>query len=140
MTSTVDDWGVDRPHARPHFQWTKSWDTLDWQVGEENTRYATYRIGEPDDDDAPLVLAVEYPPGRRYEAHAHEDDYTEIVLEGSIEVTRQVHGPGTIRYVQGGTVYGPVVAGPEGAKVLVIYRSRSIVPRYPKSQGATSEA
>ena len=46
--------------------------------------------------------------------HTHACDYTEIVLEGSEEVTRKWRSAGDITIVKGGTVYGPLIAGPEG--------------------------
>ena len=55
--------------------------------------------------------------------------------EGSVQVTRRWYHEGDIRIVKGGTVYGPVIAGPEGATVLIIFRGGIPINRPPKPDG-----
>ena len=75
----------------------------------------------PDDPSAPTVFKVYYPPGCKVEAHTHECDYSEIVLEGSQKVGNEWLHPGDIRVGMANRGYGPLVAGDEGATVLVIF-------------------
>jgi quercetin dioxygenase-like cupin family protein len=94
-----------------------------------------FRIGDQDDESAPTVLRTVYPPGWTVSPHSHDPDYAEIVLEGSVQVTRRWYHEGDIRIVKGGTVYGPVIAGPDGATVLIIFRGGIPINRPPKPDG-----
>ena len=80
-----------------------------------------YRIGLPDNDDSPTVFKMWFPPGCTIEAHTHACDYSEIVLAGSQKVGNQWLKPGDVRVGLANRGYGPLVAGPDGASVLVIF-------------------
>ncbi len=80
-----------------------------------------YRIGLPDNAAAPTVFKMWFPPGCTIEAHTHACDYSEIILEGSQKVGNKWLYPGDIRIGLANRGYGPLVAGPEGASVLVIF-------------------
>ena len=79
-----------------------------------------FRLGT--DEDAPTVFNVYYPPGCTVEAHTHECDYTEIVLEGSQKVGATWHHAGDVRIGLANRGYGPLVAGEEGARVLFMFK------------------
>ncbi|NIP15049.1 MAG: hypothetical protein GWM88_10160 [Pseudomonadales bacterium] len=100
---------------------TTSWEkleTLKLSTGIETTMF---RIGMPHDAASPTVFKVYYPPGCKVEAHTHECDYSEIILEGSQKVGNEWLRPGDIRVGMANRGYGPLVAGEEGATVLVIF-------------------
>ena len=80
-----------------------------------------YRIGLPDNPQAPTVFKMWFPPGCTIEVHTHACDYSEIILEGSQKVGNKWLYPGDIRIGLANRGYGPLVAGPEGASVLVIF-------------------
>lgn len=79
-----------------------------------------FRVGL--DAEAPTVFKVFYPPDCFVEAHTHDCDYTEIVLEGTQKVGAQWHGPGDIRIGLANRGYGPLLAGPDGATVLFMFK------------------
>ena len=81
------------------------------------------------------MLRTVYPPAWTVSPHLHDPDYAEIILEGSLQVTRRWYHEEDIRIVKGGTVYGPVIAGPDGATVLIIFRGGSPVNRPPRPDG-----
>jgi quercetin dioxygenase-like cupin family protein len=83
--------------------------------------YASVPMAEDETGAAGMVLIVKYEPGSRVEPHFHHSDYCSVVVQGSIEVTRRNHEVGSIRIVNAGTVYGPLVAGPEGATVVEFF-------------------
>ncbi len=99
-----------------------SWDELP-QVTMDETGIETtsYRIGSPNNDRAPTVFKVYFPPDCRVEAHTHSCDYSEIILEGSQRVSGKWLHKGDIRVGLANKGYGPLIAGPEGALVLVIF-------------------
>lgn len=80
-----------------------------------------YRIGRPSEDASPTVFKVEFPPHCRIEAHTHACDYTEIILQGSQQVGGRWLHEGDIRIGLANKGYGPLVAGPEGVTLLVIF-------------------
>jgi hypothetical protein len=105
------------------FQMSTSWEELDVAELPNGIRARKYSIGSTQGaGDAPTVFMVEFPPVCYVAAHTHECDYSEIILEGSQQVTRQWHHAGDIRIATAGTAYGPLIAGPEGCKVLVIFK------------------
>tara|TARA_A200000159_G_scaffold132931_1_gene130761 strand:- start:72 stop:554 length:483 start_codon:yes stop_codon:yes gene_type:complete len=99
-----------------------SWNELPQvTMDETGIETASYRIGLPDDDQAPTVFKVYFPPDCRVEAHTHSCDYSEIILEGSQKVSGKWLHEGDIRVGLANKGYGPLIAGPEGATVLVIF-------------------
>src|SRR5580704_5325112 len=89
-------------------------------------------IGDPADPTRPLVALIDYAAGTVIPPHSHGTDYTSMVVSGTIEVTRRWHRAGDLRVVRAGTVYGPLVAGPEGCRVVEIFENRSgILATYP---------
>ena len=102
-----------------------SWEELG-SIELPSTAVATmYRIGSPDSDESPTVFKMWFPPGCTIEAHTHACDYSEIILEGSQKVGGKWLYPGNIRVGLANRGYGPLVAGPEGASVLVIFADGS---------------
>ena len=98
-----------------------SWDEIG-AIELPSTAVATmYRIGLPDDDASPTVFKMWFPPGCTIEPHTHACDYSEIILAGSQKVGNKWLYPGDIRVGLANRGYGPLVAGPEGASVLVIF-------------------
>ena len=60
-----------------------SWDDLEKLELSNGIVTSLYRVGMPDESSSPTVFKVYYPPDCFVEAHTHECDYTEIVVEGS---------------------------------------------------------
>ncbi len=126
---TTDEMGENRARAgstgKEQQPWRRgvkdvSWrDPGDWQQGEK-LRYVMERIGL-DPEGGTGVLVVEYEPGCKVDVHYHDCDYCSIVVEGSIEISHVIHKVGEMRFVKAGTVYGPLIAGPEGCTVIDIF-------------------
>lgn len=97
-----------------------SWKSSEaWQQGEK-LRYFRERIGV-DSENATLILVVDYEPGCVVGVHYHDCDYCSIILEGSINISHVDYGVGHMRFIKAGTVYGPLIAGPEGCTVVDIF-------------------
>ena len=73
-------------------------------------------------EDAPTVFKVYSPPGCTVDAHSHDCDYTEIILEGSQRVGATWHHAGDVRLGLANRGYGPLVAGEDGATVLFMFK------------------
>ena len=94
-------------------------------------RYCHFFMDD-EDESSPMISLSEYPAGVERPPHSHETDYVEIVLAGSEQVSGEWLYAGDIRLVRAGTGYGPLIAGPEGSKVLVIFRhgnERKTIPK-----------
>lgn len=99
-----------------------SWDELDKVKLPTGVETQMYRVGDPDDESSPTVFKVYFPPDCYVEAHTHECDYTEIIVEGSQKVGATWHHAGDIRIGLANRGYGPLVAGPEGATVMFMFK------------------
>ena len=80
-----------------------------------------YKVGLPDNDAAPTIFNMWFPAGCTIEVHTHACDYSEIIIEGSQKVGGKWLYPGDIRIGLANRGYGPLVAGPEGARVLIVF-------------------
>ncbi len=97
-----------------------NWDDLDSIELPSGIVTRMFRVGTA--DDAPTVFDVYFPPGCKVEAHKHACDYTEIIVEGSQKVGATWHKAGDIRIGLADRGYGPLEAGPEGARVLFMFK------------------
>lgn len=99
-----------------------SWDELGSITLEQSGAITSqYRIGKPSSDASPTVFKVEFPPDCRIEAHTHACDYSEIVLRGSQKVSGKWLHEGDIRIGLANNAYGPLIAGPEGVELIIIF-------------------
>jgi hypothetical protein len=98
-----------------------SWDEIGGITLPTEAVATMYKIGLPDNEAAPTVFKMWFPPGCTIESHTHACDYSEIILGGSQKVGNKWLHPGDIRIGLANRGYGPLVAGPEGASVLVIF-------------------
>lgn len=99
-----------------------NWNDLDMIELPTGVQTRMYRVGDPADETAPTVFKVFFPPDCFVEAHTHECDYTEIILEGTQKVGATWHKAGDVRLGLANRGYGPLVAGPEGATVLFMFK------------------
>src|SRR5262245_58764991 len=114
----------------PKGQKMVTWDEPgEWTYdAEKKLKFARFRLGVDERGAATMMLVVKYEPGSRVEPHYHGCDYCSIVVEGSIEVTRRNHEVGSMRFANAGTVYGPLVAGPEGCTVVDVFATGAADP------------
>src|SRR5688572_4292281 len=83
--------------------------------------YGSFLIGDGSNPAAPRVTVSRQEPGATVAPHTHGSDYVEIILEGTQKVGKMWHRPGDCRLVKAGTGYGPLIAGPQGCLILVIF-------------------
>ena len=99
---------------------------IDLLFADSTAKHMTFfREDLAEDPTSPVIFTGSYPPGARTEPHHHVIDYAEIILEGSQQVTRKWYYPGDVRIVEAGTAYGPLIAGPDGVKTMVIFRNQN---------------
>lgn len=84
--------------------------------------YARFLMDE-DDSNSPLVILTKFGPGEVVEPHAHGTNYFEYVVEGEQTVGKTRFGPGDVRFAKAGTGYGPIVIGPEGCTVVIVFQA-----------------
>jgi hypothetical protein len=99
-----------------------SWEEIGFIEYDQGIRAAHFSLGIEGDESNPIILRGSFPPDVVVQPHSHNTDYTEIILSGSQQVTRKWHYPGDVRVVKAGTLYGPLVAGPEGVEILIVFR------------------
>lgn len=113
--------------VRSHWKFDTRWDDpdLDWTISARGIRSVMLDIGDEADDDRPMVVIVDYPPGQHVAPHHHETDYLSIMVRGDMTVTGRPHRVGSMRFVGRGTAYGPLLAGPDGCTVIDVFLHRS---------------
>jgi len=72
----------------------------------------------------PFAYFIERPKGDITADHSHNANRLEFVVEGKIEWREKnlppvVYGPGTLTYVEAGTIYGYTVL--EDARILIVF-------------------
>lgn len=116
-----------------------SWSELGEWTQPNGVAVSRYHIGDPADEASPTVFKVYFPPECRIEPHTHACAYSEIILEGSQKVSGTWYHAGDIRIAVADKAYGPLIAGPEGATVLVIFENGHwpAIPLGGKHDGST---
>jgi hypothetical protein len=114
----------------------KVWRSTDadyWQVAPAGTAWAAavvaageaqgmktaiHALGDPADEQTPVVVIIQFPPNYVLARHCHQSDRLELVVAGSVEVDGQWLGPGDIWTSRAGELYGPHKMGPDGCTTM----------------------
>ncbi len=67
-----------------------------------------------------MVIFARYDPGMVVERHGHSSDHFVFVVSGEVTIGDRICGPGTHVTLEEGAVFGPIIAGPEGANLYEI--------------------
>jgi hypothetical protein len=84
--------------------------------GREGLTYVL--LGKQNEGHWVHVLRV--PPGYYSEAHFHDYDQFQVVIEGSVDMAGEILTPGSVHYTDARTPYGPFRAGPDGLTMMII--------------------
>jgi hypothetical protein len=85
-------------------------------------KLAVFPMGDPDDDEAPLVSLLWLPPGGVLPRHAHPCHRVEVVVSGSLDIGNGVELlPGDVATSEPLEAYGPHTAGPAGCLSVEIF-------------------
>lgn len=109
---------------------------VEWREGSDaGIHYARFRMDEAN-LASPTMILSKFEPGVRVPAHTHDSNYFEYIIEGEQAVGKQTFAKGDIRLVKGGTGYGPIVVGPNGCTVLIVFEdgSRSMTETLPRKK------
>jgi len=109
---------------------------VEWRRGSDaGIHYARFCMDETN-PSAPTMILAKFEPGVRVHAHTHSSNYFEYILEGEQAVGKRLFRKGDIRLVKGGTGYGPIVVGPDGCTVLIVFEdgSRSVTETLPRKK------
>ena len=91
-------------------------------------RTSHFVVGDEESKASPNVFISDWPPNTEADPHTHAVDYFEYVISGTQRVGKQWFKAGDIRIVRGGTNYGPLVSGPEGCRVMVMFAGSAWEP------------
>ena len=86
--------------------------------GEEKRVRSRFPIAQL--EGGPILGRARYDPGMEVKAHWHPCNEILYITTGELSVGGQLFKAGTALAIDEGTVYGPLVAGPEGAEFLTI--------------------
>lgn len=111
---------------------------IEWRPGQDpGVTYARFPL-EPGNPEAPMVILSRFEPGARVGAHTHDTNYFEYIIEGEQTVGKTTFCTGDVRQVTAGTGYGPIVVGPQGCTVLIVFQeaAKSITVPMPRQETA----
>lgn len=92
----------------------------DWKAGQDETT-SEFKPFDTASGVVPGGQLVVFPPGHHQAAHSHEESEFLYFLEGECTVGGELITAGVLVHIDGKTVYGPLEAGPEGAKFLRLH-------------------
>jgi anti-sigma factor ChrR (cupin superfamily) len=101
--------------------------------------YARFMMDEGD-ASAPMMILSKFEPGEVVQPHTHGSNYAEYVISGEQRVGKVTFREGDIRIAKGGAGYGPIVVGPEGCTVLIVFQSASGAMMLPVGKARQAEA
>lgn len=112
-------------------------DDIDWRSTPDGIRYAAVAM-DPDDAASPLMVISHFPPGATVPTHTHESSYMEYIVAGEQTVGKTLYRAGDVRAVRGGAGYGPILVGPEGCSVVILFQhgDRHALERLPRETKA----
>lgn len=107
---------------------------IEWRDGtEEGIKYARFPM-DAANPTAPTIILSKFAPGVGVPPHTHDSNYFEYIIAGEQTVGKVTFRAGDVRLVTGGTGYGPIMVGPEGCTVLIVFEdgSRSMMESLPR--------
>jgi anti-sigma factor ChrR (cupin superfamily) len=113
---------------------------IEWRPGgDDGIHYARFPMDDAN-PSAPTIILAKFDPGVRVQAHTHDSNYFEYIIEGEQAVGKQTFRKGDIRLVKGGAGYGPIVVGPDGCTVLIVFEdgSRSMTQTLPRNKATAT--
>ena len=92
------------------------------QGASPGIQYARFLLDEDNAASSPMVILSKFEPGEVVDPHTHGCNYLEYIIEGSQRVGKTDFAKGDVRWARAGTGYGPIVVGPEGCTVLIVFQ------------------
>jgi len=113
---------------------------IEWNPGSDpGVSYARF-LFEEDNPKGPLVILSKFAPGSRVPPHTHGTNYFEYIVEGGQTVGKTWFGPGDVRFANAMTGYGPIVVGPEGCSVVIVFQEATGANTIPLGKEALEAA
>jgi anti-sigma factor ChrR (cupin superfamily) len=109
---------------------------IQWRQGSSpGVEYASFLMDE-DDRSSPLAVLSRFAPGEVVQPHTHGANYFEYVVAGEQTVGKTRFGPGDVRFAKAGAGYGPILIGPEGCTVVIVFQEASGAVTIPLGKAA----
>ena len=104
-----------------------SWNDEGYDYDHGGITATTVRIGESDDDAAPVVINTALGPNVNVPLHSHPGWTLLVVLEGEFTMDdHESYGPGDIRLMKPETLYS-VTAGAEGVRFIEFFQAKDAI-------------
>ena len=102
--------------------------TSDWVDLPFGLRQAHLNLGDAPTD--PILMLTHFPPDRVLPRHDHSAPFCDAVVDGSMWVDddEMWYERGAVRFIPGGTPYGPTKSGPDGLTLLEFYATAEGMP------------
>lgn len=103
-------------------------DTSGWNPLPFGLCQSQISLGDTPTD--PILMLTHFPPDRELPRHDHPAPFCDAVVEGSMWVADDDtwYERGAVRFIPGGTAYGPTRSGPDGLTLLEFYATAEGMP------------
>ena len=112
---------VAKPKPKAVASWVRNHNDLSWdQRFDFKGKISHRKFVSTGDDGSPEVFVVHWEPGLVNPLHKHDQWELQYIVEGEMIVAGKKYGPGSFFHNPQNTLYGPLVAGPNGVTYLNI--------------------
>ena len=109
---------------------------MQWIDSGQGADFVQFSLDNDNAAAAPQVVVARFEPGQEIVPHTHACNYLEYIVTGSQKVGKTKFEAGDVRWVAGGTGYGPITIGPAGCTVLIVFQEGGKSAPIPRGKGA----
>ena len=95
---------------------------MDWIDSGQGAQFVQFSLDDTDAASAPQVVIARFDPDESVIPHTHRCNYLEYIVSGSQKVGKTWFEAGDVRRVTANTGYGPILIGPAGCTVLIVFQ------------------
>ena len=108
-------------HDKDYWQSPERFRSMFESAATIGNKASLFALGDPNNDETPMVFVLKMEPGFVLTAHAHPCERLEVIVRGSLEVGGRTLYPGDVLTAAANEIYGPKVAGPEGCTTVEVF-------------------
>lgn len=95
---------------------------MNWIDSGQGAQFVRFSLDDANAESTPQVVIARFDPDERVIPHTHRCNYLEYIVSGSQKVGKTWFEAGDVRRVSASTGYGPILIGPDGCTVLIVFQ------------------
>jgi hypothetical protein len=121
----MPDYSMDEDSA--YWQAPERFRAIFEKLSSLGIRASYFPLGDANNDNTPVAVIVEMPPGFVIMRHAHPCARFEVIVRGTLETDDRVLRAGDVMVSGAGEFYGPKKAGKEGCTTIEVFATAPAV-------------